>query len=132
MEEFAKYAKQRVIALQSKIKGARDGMQEARAAQNMIEDKAAFGWSCSYSNAPAGTFCATVNERADIEAAQIELAPFFANNGRDSADPKWLDYLLPLNKEAVMMLVRAYQNAGLIITSEELRDRTASWELEEA
>lgn len=94
------------------------------AARNLVAGKPAFGWLTSYHNAPAGTFAETVNLLGGIEAAQDDLARYFANNGRDVTDEQWLDNLLPLNKAAAMDLMRAYQRVGTFRTASELADRT--------
>lgn len=104
--------------------GYLDGLSSTDAARNLLDRKPAFGWTTSYSNASAGTFAATVNMLAGIEEAQDDLAAHFARNGRDVTDEQWLDNLLPLNREAVMDLMRAYQRVGTFRTPAELEGRT--------
>lgn len=115
----------RVSVLQSKVGfKSRDGVTEEYAANNLAQFKPAFGWLNGYSNMPASTFAAAVNRLANIEAAQEELASYFTNNDRDVYDAQWLDNLLPLNRPAMLNLMRAYCHAGVMTTLEELELRT--------
>lgn len=119
----------RVSLLQSKVGfKSRDGVTEEYAANNLAQFKPAFGWLNGYANMPASTFAAAVNRLADIEAAQDELEAYFANNGRDVYDVQWLDNLLPLNRPAMLNLMRAYQAIGVMVTLEELELRTETVE----
>jgi hypothetical protein len=93
------------------------------AARNLVEVRPAYGWATSSSNAPAATFIATVNSLAGIEAAQDDLSAHFKRNGLDVTDECWLDNLLPLNKAAVMDLMRAYQRVGTFREVVELERR---------
>lgn len=129
-------AKQFCIAIQDAVDAHKNGsfaglyrndLSSEDAARNLIAGKPAYGWLTSYSNAPAGTFAATVNMLGGIEAAQDDLRAHFARNGRDVTDECWLDNLLPLNRAAVMDLMRAYQNAGTFRTPDELERRTARY-----
>lgn len=121
-------AKDFCIAIQNAVGwNSRDDFASEDAARNLIAGKPAYGWTTSYSNAPAGTFAATVNMLGGIEAAQEDLKAHFANNGRDVTDECWLDNLLPLNRAAVMDLLRAYQNAGTFRAADELERRTARY-----
>lgn len=118
-------AKQFCIAIQDAVGGnSRDDFASEEAARNLIAGKPAFGWTNTYSNAPAGTFAATVNMLGGIEAAQDDLRAHFTRNGRDVTDECWLDNLLPLNRAAEMDLMRAYQRISTWRTPEELAKRT--------
>lgn len=119
----------RVSLLQSKVGfKSRDGVTEEYAANNLAQFKPAFCWLNGYSNMPASSFAAAVNRLADIEKAQEELEPYFSMNGRDVRDEQWLDNLLPLNRPAMLNLMRAYQGIGISVTLEELQARTESVE----
>lgn len=103
---------------------SRDGVAEEYAAVNLALFQPAFGWTNNFSNQPASTFASAVNRLASIELAQGELAAYFANNGRDVNDAQWLDNLLPLNRPAMLDLLRAYQRIGVMVTLAELELRT--------
>lgn len=121
-------AKDFCIAIQDAVgDNTRDDFASEDAARNLIAGKPAYGWTTSYSNAPAGTFAATVNMLGGIEAAQDDLRTHFARNGRDVTDECWLDNLLPLNRAAEMDLMRAYQRVETWRTPEELAKRTARY-----
>lgn len=120
-----KSAKARISALQDAIGfNTRDFSAEQSAAQNLANGLPAFGWTNTYSNAPAGELVSAINRLGGIEAGQDDLRAHFARNGRDVTDECWLDNLLPLNKSAVMDLMRAYQNVGTFRSPDELRRRT--------
>jgi len=124
-ETALRNARARINALQDAIGfNTCDGPTMDDAARNLANGKPAFGWTNTYSNAPAGTFAAHVNHFASIEKAQDDLAAHFKRNGRDVTDECWLDNLLPLNKAAVMDLMRAYQGVGTFRSPEELARRT--------
>ena len=124
-------AKDFCIAIQDAVgDNARDDFASEDAARNLIAGKPAYGWTNTYSNAPAGTFAATINMLGGIEAAQDDLRAHFARNGRDVTDECWLDNLLPLNRAAVMDLMRAYQHAGTFREPEELAKRTKRYLLD--
>ena len=106
---------------------SRDDFASEDAARNLIAGKPAYGWTNTYSNAPAGTFAATVNMLGGIEAAQDDLKAHFANNGRDVTDECWLDNLLPLNRAAVMDMLKAYQRVGTFRDAAVLEKRTARY-----
>lgn len=123
----------RIRSLQERIGfNTHDGLTERDVARNLANRDAAFGWTNTNSNAPAGTFAAAVNHFASIEKAQDDLAAYFTRNGRDVTDAQWLDNLLPLNNAAVMMLMRAYQNVGTFRTPAELIRRTERREYSDA
>lgn len=107
--------------------GYQDGLASEDAARNLVARKPAFGWLCSFSNAPACTFSATVNAMGGIEAAQDDLRAYFARHGRDVTNECWLDELLPLNRAAVVDLMRAYQRVGTFRDFDELEKRTAKY-----
>jgi hypothetical protein len=118
-------AKDFCISVQNAVGwNSRDDFASEDAARNLIAGKPAYGWTNTYSNAPAGTFAATVNMLGGIEEAQDDLRTHFASNGRDVTDECWLDNLLPLNRAAEMDLMRAYQRIGTWRTPEELAKRT--------
>lgn len=102
------------------------------AVANLNAGKPAFWASCGNSNAPAGELLDAANRFASIEDAQEDLAAHFSRNGRDVADDHWLDYLLPLNRPAIMDLMRAYQRVGTFRTPAELMRRTERHEHSDA
>ena len=121
-------AKDFCIAIQDAVgPNHRNDLSSEDAALHLIEGKPAYGWTTSYSNAPAGTFAATVNALGGIEAAQDDLKAHFTRNGRDVTDECWLDNLLPLNRAAVMDLMVAYQRSGSFREAAELEKRTARY-----
>lgn len=124
-------AKDFCIAIQDAVGwNSRDDFASEDAARNLIAGKPAYGWTNTYSNAPAGTFAATVNMLGGIDAAQDDLCAHFTRNGRDVTDECWLDNLLPLNRAAVMDLLRAYQNAGTFREPSVLEKRTKRYLLD--
>lgn len=97
---------------------------EDDAIENLIARKPAFWSMCGNHNQFDGQLFAACNRLGSIEAAQEEYAGIFSRRGMDVTDEVRLDYLLPLNREAVMDLMRAYQSIGLWRTPEELEART--------
>lgn len=97
--------------------------------RNFAAGTPAFWSTQGYNNAPAGTFFATVNHFASIEKAQDDLKAHFARSGRDVTAEQWLDHLIPLNKAAVLDLLRAYTAAGTFRDYDELvvRARRYGW-----
>lgn len=97
---------------------------EDDAIENLIARKPAFWSMCGNHNQFDGQLFAACNRLGSIDAAQEEYAGIFSRRGMDVTDETRLDYLLPLNNEAVMMLMRAYQGIGTWRTPEELEART--------
>jgi hypothetical protein len=119
---------QRVAHIQEKA-GCRNTLAESDAAAALLDDDASFGFTASYHNQPGSLFVSAVARLRSIKDAQEEMELYFKLfRNRDPYDPKWLDLLLPLNKQAAIMLAVAYQNAGIFRTSEELLKRTERME----
>jgi hypothetical protein len=110
---------QRVAHIQEKA-GCRNTLAESDAAAALLADAPAFGFTCSYHNQLGSLFVASVSRLRSIQEAQVEMKRYGNRFDREWA----LDYLLPLNKPAALMLMRAYQNEGTFRTSEELLKRT--------
>jgi len=115
---------QRVAHIQEKA-GCRNTLAENDAMAALLDDDAAFGFTASYHNQPGSLFVSAVARLRSIKDAQEEMELYFKLfRNRDPYDPKWLDLLLPFNKQAAIMLAVAYQASGIFRTSEELLKRT--------
>ena len=93
------------------------------AVANLSSGKPAFWSTCGNSNAFDGQLFVSANRHASIEAAQDEYSGIFARRGMDPRNEEHLDRLIPLNRSAVMDLLRAYQSVGTFRSAEELAQR---------
>ena len=113
----------RIAKIQDRA-GARNTLAEEDALAALLADEPAFGFRCGYHNQPASLFVSAAARLRSVSKAQEECEPFFGNRDFDAHHSFWLQFLLPLNKAAALDLMRAYQNAGIFRTSEELLKRT--------
>jgi hypothetical protein len=94
-----------------------------QALANISAGKPAFWSTCGNYNALDGQLIDAINQHGSIEAAQEEYAGIFARRGMDPRNEEHLDRLIPLNRAAVMDLLRAYQNVGTFRDADELAAR---------
>ena len=90
---------------------------------NLSSGKPAFWSTCGNSNALDGQLIDAINQHGSIEAAQDEYTGIFARRGMDPRNEEHLDRLIPLNRAAVMDLLRAYQSVGTFRSAGELAQR---------
>lgn len=117
----------RVERIQNAV-GARNTIVEEYTIDALVKNEPAFAFTATYHNQPGTLFVSAVARLGSIEEAQEELRGFFAMNGMDVDSEAWLRLLLPLNRAAVLMLLRAYQNAGTWMMSDELERKTERYE----
>lgn len=117
----------RVERIQTAV-GARNTITEEHIVEALMDGDAAFCFTATYHNQPGSLFVSAVNRLRSIEDAQEELRPFFDRQGWDVESEHWLKLLLPLNRAAVLMLIRAYQNAGSWIMADEVERNTERYE----
>lgn len=103
--------------------GARNTIAEEDTVAALLANEPAFGSTATYHNQLGSLFAMKVARLRSIEEAQKEMSGRYGSKF-DMYGPIWLDYMLPLNDRAAIMLAVAYQNAGIFLTSEELLKRT--------